>query len=404
MQKPLIPLSVFIFSTFFTTAQNQQGRYWTWGASLGMVGWSPTRLDVISGNNYFTRVPSYGYGQVEDLNGRKHLALLANTSLGLNGGHMWCGSHGFTAIQAEVQNNKACYEFKSPFIFRRPNNDSLINWVETDKYFKYSIAIQQGWYFDELSYGSRYFYIRESFGQTLFHRNFADPIEMDHAEDWTYQGNGFKTRVVSFTSQSWMIASEIGLRTFWKDNKAAFDIGMVYYAPFADTFTEEDEFFQKGASVGKSRITFNGGSFMLNLRYSFNYKRKERTIDSVKTKKHEHLVTRKVNGRDMDVQEKVKVKSDSVIVEVWDKGKIDGDRISLYLNDELIASDILLTAEKKKIVIHLQPGVNYLVMHALNLGSIPPNTAAINILGGTVKKSTDLVSDTGKSGAIEIIY
>ena len=43
-------------------------------------------------------------------------------------------------------------------------------------------------------------------------------------------------------------------------------------------------------------------------------------------------------------------------------------------------------------------------MHALNLGKVPPNTAAISINDGAKKKIITLVSDLKKSGAVEIIY
>ena len=62
-------------------------------------------------------------------------------------------------------------------------------------------------------------------------------------------------------------------------------------------------------------------------------------------------------------------------------------------------------SEKKEIEIQLKAGSNIIVMHAINLGKIPPNTAAMSINDGTTKKRvTTLVSDLSESAALELIY
>ena len=179
---------------------------------------------------------------------------------------------------------------------------------------------------------------------------------------------------------------------------------------------------------------------MCNMRYTANFKIEPKTIDPEKQKEKEELLAlkeeekeqrkyekaeekrkkeelkngkkedkqmvknHKVNGRDVNVQYKMKVKSDSIVVEVWDRGRIDGDRISLYLNDKLVEEDITLEKAPHLVVLHLLPGINYLTMNALNLGSIPPNTAAMTITTSEGKMTFKVVSDNGKSGAIEIDY
>ena len=384
-----------------------------------MIGFSPSPMSIDSGSAYFTRTanPPLGIGQVEDVKGRKTLTLIANTSWGLNAGLQFRDGKGknYTGLQAEIQSNKACYSFKTPFTWATAS-DSFGSWVMTDKYFKYSVALQQSFYLSDYSWlgGSKYFYLRGSFGQTFYHRNFTDPIVLGHSEDWTLNGTGMITKTIQFSKKSFMITAELGIKSFNDDQSKCVDLGFVYYAPFNNTYTESYEFFQQGTSVGKSRVTFQGGTFMFNLRYTFNGEikdRPKRPVDSTKIKhrrdevvKNEEKRKVKILGRDLDIQQKINVGGDSVVVEVWDKGIIDGDRIALYLNGDLIADNITLTKDKQKVVLHLLPGKNYLVMHALNLGSIPPNTAAIDINGGEVKTSADISSDVSKSGAIEITY
>src|SRR5207244_3209019 len=118
----IIFLHVILLIPFFSKAQIKVRRqkYWTAGFNAGMIGWSPSYLNNIGGtNNVFSRTGNYGFGSVIDEYGHKSLALLANTSIGINGGLLWRDkkSKNYTSIQVELQNNKACYEFDSPFGF-----------------------------------------------------------------------------------------------------------------------------------------------------------------------------------------------------------------------------------------------------------------------------------------------
>ena len=451
-----IYLGLCLTGLFFTEAlfaqQNQKAnKYWTIGGNFGMIGFSPSHLNIISGNQYFQRTTNgLGFGQVEDVSGRKRLAFLTNTSIGINSGLLFESkdTRSFFGIEGEFQNNKACYAFDPPFSFVT-HGDSFRKWVQSDKYFKYSLALQYAHYLDENSrfFDTRYIYFRSSFGQTFYHRNFDVPLKDGYTEDWTDNGTGVINTLKNVHKTSYMLTGEVGLKSFTDDNLNTLDFGIVYYAPFSNTYVEEDEFFKQGTSVGKSEITFNGSTIMFNLRYTANFKIKPKAIDPIKQKQKEELLAqkeeeeeqrkyekaeekrkreeekqakldkkngkkedkkiakqRKVNGRDMQVQFKMKVKSDSIVIAVWDRGRIDGDRISLYLNDKLVEEDLTLEKAPHMIVLHLEPGVNYLTMNALNLGTIPPNTAAMTITTSEGKMTFKVVSDNGKSGAIEIDY
>ena len=71
---------------------------------------------------------------------------------------------------------------------------------------------------------------------------------------------------------------------------------------------------------------------------------------------------------------------------------------------DYLITQIGITGTKKEIIVHLQMGSNFIVMEAINLGRVPPNTAAIIINNGTRHKVTTLVSDLKKSGTVEIVY
>lgn len=79
--------------------------------------------------------------------------------------------------------------------------------------------------------------------------------------------------------------------------------------------------------------------------------------------------------------------------------------VSIYINGELFKENIEVTKLKQEFVVELQEGSNYIVMEAVNLGTVPPNTAGISIVEqGKKAKLTTLISDLKKSGALEIIY
>lgn len=114
--------------------------------------------------------------------------------------------------------------------------------------------------------------------------------------------------------------------------------------------------------------------------------------------------SRRVNGRRYKIQEMVTVANSEIKLLVWDKNKVDGDKISLYLNGELLEHEFAVNKTKKEVTLNLLPGKNVIVMYAINLGTIPPNTAIMSINNGHRPKLITLVSDLKKSGALEIIY
>ncbi len=65
---------------------------------------------------------------------------------------------------------------------------------------------------------------------------------------------------------------------------------------------------------------------------------------------------------------------------IWDQGQIDGDKISIMLNDKYILENYVITATTKVIELTLtNEERNVIKIIALNEGKLPPNTAAIKI-------------------------
>ena len=58
---------------------------------------------------------------------------------------------------------------------------------------------------------------------------------------------------------------------------------------------------------------------------------------------------------------------------------VDGDRVRIYLNGDIVAQNLFLTAGFQGVNVDLKEGVNTLVFEALNQGASGPNTAQVDV-------------------------
>ncbi len=120
---------------------------------------------------------------------------------------------------------------------------------------------------------------------------------------------------------------------------------------------------------------------------------------------HKTFSRKKLNGRKLIIQEKLTTSENTISICIYDKNRLDGDVVSIYINGELVKENITVTKTKYEFTITLQEGSNLIVMEAINLGTVPPNTAGISITEKDKKaKLITLISDLKKSGTLEIIY
>jgi len=114
----------------------------------------------------------------------------------------------------------------------------------------------------------------------------------------------------------------------------------------------------------------------------------------------------RLRGRTVKKAQNITVKNETIDLFVFDNEIIDGDTLSLFFNGDWILKDYGVIHEKKKITIQLKPNTNnYLVLFAENLGSIPPNTAAIQFSpDGRQSRTVRLSSDLTLCRAINFIY
>lgn len=101
----------------------------------------------------------------------------------------------------------------------------------------------------------------------------------------------------------------------------------------------------------------------------------------------------------------LEVFNNTVQVMLYDNGEIDGDSVSVFYNNKLLASHQRLT--DKAIIFTLEVPddgkENELVMYAENLGTYPPNTALMIVTDGTHRYEVRITSDLKKSGTIRFV-
>ncbi len=114
-----------------------------------------------------------------------------------------------------------------------------------------------------------------------------------------------------------------------------------------------------------------------------------------------YVIEKQYTERENEITNEIEVESDSLRVDVFDNGEIDGDIISLFYNKQLILFNQKLTHKSIHIDLVLDSTleVNEISMFAENLGLIAPNTALLRIRDG--KKIIDLrVSSNLEKNAI----
>ncbi len=114
----------------------------------------------------------------------------------------------------------------------------------------------------------------------------------------------------------------------------------------------------------------------------------------------------RVAESDFDHIKEIKVDTGTIRLDFYDNAQIDGDIITVLLNNQPLASNQKLTA--KPITLEIKVDLNNreqeVTMVAENLGDIPPNTALLIITAGNKKYQLYLTSTEKKNAQVRFIY
>jgi hypothetical protein len=110
--------------------------------------------------------------------------------------------------------------------------------------------------------------------------------------------------------------------------------------------------------------------------------------------------------RKNELVKEIKVDTGTIRLDFYDNGIIDGDTISVYVNNMPVVSQRLLTAKPITtfVRIDLRRTMQEVIMVGENLGTIPPNTALMIITAGDKRYQLYLVSDEQKNAMVRFIY
>ncbi|MBE7171799.1 MAG: hypothetical protein INR73_14520 [Williamsia sp.] len=110
-------------------------------------------------------------------------------------------------------------------------------------------------------------------------------------------------------------------------------------------------------------------------------------------------------SRKIELVQTLVLDTSAVKLELYDNGQIDGDTISIFLNQQLILYKKGLTAKPITVNVPVIPSKDYeMIMYAENLGSIPPNTALMVVTSGKKRYEVYLSSTEQKSAAVRFKY
>jgi len=98
----------------------------------------------------------------------------------------------------------------------------------------------------------------------------------------------------------------------------------------------------------------------------------------------------------------IAIQSDSIRISFYDNGDVDGDTISVFLNQKPIVVQQPISAKAFQVYIALDPTIqtHELTMFANNLGSIPPNTALMIIHDGVIRHEIYLSSSLQQNASV----
>lgn len=133
----------------------------------------------------------------------------------------------------------------------------------------------------------------------------------------------------------------------------------------------------------------------------------EDTVAAVKIQQRKvinYVVENNFKQRESVVASEIEVDADSIKVDFYDNGEIDGDSISVFFNQQLLAFSQRLStrAIHFDLVLDSTKEVNEISMYADNLGSIPPNTALMIVTYGDTRHELRLSSNLEKNATIRI--
>lgn len=110
----------------------------------------------------------------------------------------------------------------------------------------------------------------------------------------------------------------------------------------------------------------------------------------------------KLTKRNYQIIKTIDVTHDKFKVEIYDNGQVDGDTVSIFLNEKLLVPARMLTAKPITLEIKIKENEDTydLIMYAESMGTIPPNTALMIVTTANNRYEINITSTEQTSGVI----
>ncbi len=205
----------------------------------------------------------------------------------------------------------------------------------------------------------------------------------------------FNAETTSNSSTRPFIAPELGF---------AFDAGKRFYASLLATYQyqfERSKIMTIKLTDPSGTMTASAVGDYLGFKIRFHY-----TLYGHLEPKH-HTLNRPIEHeefiqRENKTVETFSTRSKNLKLKLFDNGEIDGDIISVMVNDEYVLVEHLLFKKPLALKIRLNKGVNHVIIIAHNEGDVSPNTMACELTSGGIRKSLTLSSSLKSNVSLEI--
>jgi hypothetical protein len=129
-------------------------------------------------------------------------------------------------------------------------------------------------------------------------------------------------------------------------------------------------------------------------------------VDIIQSPEMEKLQkTLRLEPRQNEVSKALTVDVPAIKIELYDNAEIDGDTVTVLLNNKLLLFRRGLSTKPLTVMLNALPGTDYeLLMYADNLGRIPPNTALMVVTAGSKKYEVYISSTEQKNAVVRFRY
>lgn len=124
----------------------------------------------------------------------------------------------------------------------------------------------------------------------------------------------------------------------------------------------------------------------------------------IQSKKTPILPQRILEKREIDLINTFTFDEDSIMLKLYDNGVVDGDIISLVVNEKIVLDKVKLTANPIAFPLKIESTDHFLIeFFAENLGDIPPNTGLVVLSGISRQNEVVFSSNLKKTSAFRVI-